>query len=384
MTDDTGTDDGPIDRRATMRRRAFLALGSGLAAGTALSGAVGGASTRDRPNRQETTTGNETAGPQRTTVEDRPEGVYVQPFLESMSMQGTAEVGDYAVALLYTVPHVFWTVTGSDRSRQPLSPDASAHVMAQVWDPETDTVLPEAGLSIEITRDGELVSEEVIYPMLSQRMGFHYGGNFTLDGDGTYGVRVSVGGLQIPRTGAFEGRFGEPATAELELTFTEATRSEIRIREIDQAGERGALRPMEMEALPLGRAPAPEELPGSVVGTAESGDARFAVSRVPADEAGRFTDGEPYLLASARTPYNDLVLPMMGVEAAVTRDGETAFEGRLERTLDPEAGYHYGAAVPGLAAGDTVALSVSTPPQVARHQGYETAFLDMPEMELTV
>jgi len=367
-----------------MKRRAFLALGSGLAAGPALSGAIGGASTGDRRNRRETTTDAETTTPQRTTVEDRPEGVYVQPFLESMSMQGTAQVGDYAVALLYTIPHVFWTVTGTERSRQPLSADASAHVMAQVWDPETNTVLPEVGLSIEISRDGALVSEEVIYPMLSQRMGFHYGGNFTLDGDGTYDVRLSVGGMQIPRTGAFEGRFGEPATADLELTFTEATRSEIRVRDIEQAGQRGALRPMEMETLPVGLAPAPEELPGSVLGSAESGDARFVASRVPADAADRFTDGDPYLLVSARTPYNDLVLPMMGVETTVTRNGETAFEGRLERTLDPEAGYHYGAAVPGLASGDELSLSVSTPPQVARHQGYETAFLDVPAMELTV
>jgi len=367
-----------------MRRRAFLALGSGLAAGTALSGAIGGASTGDRRDRQETATETETTAPQRTTVEDRPNGVYVQPFLESMSMQGTRQVGDYSVALLYTIPHVFWTVTGSERSRQPLSQDASAHVMAQVWDPETNTVLPEVGLSIEITRDGELISEEVIYPMLSQRMGFHYGGNFTLDGDGTYDVNVTVGGVQIPRTGAFEGRFGEGATAELELTFTEATRSEIRVREIEQAGQRGALRPMEMESLPLGRAPAPEELPGSVLGTAESGDARFVATRVPAADAGRFTDGEPYLLVSARTPFNGLVLPIMGLEATtMTRDGETAFEGRLQRTLDPEAGYHYGATVPGLESGDTIALSVSTPPQVARHQGYETAFLDMPEVELS-
>jgi len=367
-----------------MKRRAFLALGSGLAAGPALSGAIGGAARGDRRNRQETTTGTDTTTPQRTTVEDRPEGVYVQPFLESMSMQGTAQVGDYAVALMYTIPHVFWTVTGTERSRQPLSENAAAHVMAQVWDPETNTVLPEVGLSVEISRDGELVSEEVIYPMLSQRMGFHYGGNFTLDGDGTYDVRLSVGGMRIPRTGAFEGRFGESATADLELTFTEATRSEIRVRDLEQGGQRGAVRPMEMEMLPLGLAPAPEELPGSVVGTAESGGARFVASRVPADGAERFTDGDPYLLVSARTPYNGFVLPMVGLEAAVTRDGETAFEGRLERTLDPEAGYHYGAAVPGLASGDTIALSVSTPPQVARHQGYETAFLDMPATELTV
>ena len=375
-----------------MRRRTFLALGTGLAGGAGLTGATHGVSNRRRRGGQETTTAEETAtgeetttgeeSPRQTTVEDRPDGVYVQPFLESMSMQGTARTGDYAVALMYTIPHVFWTVTGDERSRQPLSQDASAHVMALVWDPETNTVLPEVGLSVEITQDGSLVSEEVIYPMLSQRMGFHYGANFTLPSDGTYTVNVSVGGMQIRRTGAFEGRFGESASAEIDLTFTEETRSQIQVRDIDQAGNRGALKPMEMGMAPVGTAPSPDGLPGSVVGTAESDDARFVVSRVPAENADRFTDGQPYLLVSARTPYNGLLLPMMGVEATVTRNGETAFDGLLERTLDPEANYHYGTGVEGLQSGDSLTLSVTTPPQVARHQGYETAFLEMSEMEL--
>ncbi|PSP55415.1 fe2+ transport protein [Halobacteriales archaeon QS_1_67_19] len=359
-----------------MNRRTFLALGTGLAVGARPVAATHGAPYRREQDRQ-------IPARQQTTVEDKPDGVYVQPFLETMSMQGTTEVGDYKVAVMYTIPHRFWTMTGTERAEQPLPGDASVHLMAQVWDPETGTVLPEVGLSVEITRDGDLVSEEVIYPMLSQRMGFHYGANFTLAGDGEYTVTLSIGGMQIRRTGAFEGRFGEAATAEIGLTYTEETRGEVQVREIDQAGQRGALKPMDMEMVPVGLAPASDDLPRTVVGTAESDDARFVVSRVPADEADRFTDGEPYLLVSARTPYNDLLLPMMGLEATVTRDGETVFDGRLERTLDSEVNYHYGTAVEGgLRSGDAIALSVAVPPQVARHQGYETAFLEMPETEL--
>lgn len=34
--------------------------------------------------------------------------------------------------------------------------------------------------------------------MLSQDMGFHYGDNFALEGDGTCAVTVSIGGMDTP------------------------------------------------------------------------------------------------------------------------------------------------------------------------------------------
>jgi hypothetical protein len=74
----------------------------------------------------------------------------------------------------------------------------------------------------------------------------------------------------------------------------------------------------------------------------------------------------------------------MGLEGTLTRDGETVFDGELVRTLHPEAKYHYGAAVPSVESGDTLSLSVTVPPQIARHEGYETAFLEMADTEVTL
>jgi len=48
----------------------------------------------------------------------------------------------------------------------------------------------------------------------------------------------------------------------------------------------------------------------------------------------------------------------------------------LTQTIDDEIGLHYGAAV-DIAFEDELRLTVETPPQVARHAGYETAFLNM-------
>jgi len=355
-----------------MDRRRFLALagtGTSLLAGC-LDGTSGETSTT-------TATDTPTASPTATDGE-LPDGIYVQPFREGMAMQGTATAGDLSVAFLYTSPHVFWTVNGESLSKTPKS--GNIHAMAVVWDTETGRIVPETGLSLEIERDGELVSQEVIYPMLSQRMGYHYGGNFGLDGDGEYTARVSVGAVPngVALTGDYAGRFREPSSAEVGFAFNETQRDRVRSEEIDAYGEPGAVRPMEMEMVPQATAPPREELPGEPLGAPNSDDALLVTGAVAGDEAPRF-DADTYLYVSPRSRYNGLVLPAMALEATVTRDGSERFAGQLTRTFDPALGYHYGADVGSLNAGDEVTLSVTVPPQTARHEGYERAFLEMPD-----
>jgi hypothetical protein len=327
------------------------------------------------------TDGTQSTGAGGTPTPDRPAGVYVQTFRERMSMQGTAESGDYAFALMATVPHTFWTVTGDERSKTAIEDGDSLHLMATVWDPVSRTVLPDTGLSVELSRDGSLVSQEVIYPMLSQPMGFHYGGNFSLEGDGTYTATLSVGGTTVRRTGAFRGQFGEPASVEIPLEFTSATREEMASRPFDRGGEPGALRPMDAP-FPQSVAPAPEELPGTLRGEATVDDARLVVTVLDTAPSGVDGDG-PYLAVSARTRYNGYVVPAMALDATLTRNGETVFDGALRRTLDSDLRYHYGAAVDGVESGDELTLSVRTIPQVARHEGYETAFRRMGDVTVT-
>ena len=358
-----------------MDRRRFLHRGVGLSAAL-LAGC-------NRPDIGATTT--RSTGTATPTGEGDGDGVYVQSFVERMAMAGRTRAGEYAVALLVTIPHRFWTVTTRERAAVPIADDDSVHLMALVWDPETRTVLPGTGLSVELTRDGRLVSEEVIYPMLSQRMGFHYGGNFALPGDGTYAVDVSVGALPangVRTTGAFEGRFADPATGTIDLAYTPETRNQVSSRAVDRGGDPGALAPMDSD-LPIGRAPDSSALPGDVIGTARSGDARFLVTLLDTAPAG--VDGSgPYLAVSPRTPYNRLAIPGMKLRGRLARGDRTVTSATLSRTLDPTLGYHYGATLPATESGDRLWLTVATPPQVARHEGYERAFLVMPDMELTL
>jgi hypothetical protein len=275
--------------------------------------------------------------------------------------------------LLYSYPHRFWNVNGDDVSLTEIDRDDAVHLMASVWDRETGTVLPETGLSAEIYRDGSLVSQEAIYPMLSQPMGFHYGANFALDGDGTYDVRLSVGAIPTRRTGAFEGRFADPATVDIPFEYSESAKAEIDFRELEDAGTPGAVDPMSMGSLPTAIAPAESDLPGTVLGSGTSNDARLVVTALDDPPSG--VDGSgTYLAVSARSRYNRMVIPAMSLSATLDRDGETVAEAALERTLDPELGYHYGTVVEAVEEGDDLTLSVTVQPQTARHEGYETAF----------
>ena len=356
-----------------MERRRFLGLvgaGSTLLAGC--SGISGDTSTP---------TATETATPAGT--EDLPDGIYVQRFRETMSMQGMQSAGPYRVAFMYAAPHVFWNVNGSELSKTPRSGDI--HGMAVVFHEETGTVIPETGLSLEILQGEELVTQEVIYPMLSQRMGYHYGANFGLDGDGEYTARVSVGAVPdaVALTGEYEGQFREASTAEIPFAFNTEEREKVQVQELDAYGQQGAVKPMEMGMLPQATAPPTEELPGTVLGEPLSDGAKLTTTVLEGDSASRF-DASTYLAVSARTRYNRLVLPAMAMDATVTRGSETVYDGPLTRTLDSDLDFHYGASLDSLESGDEVTLSVSTPPQVARHEGYERAFLEMDDVTMTV
>lgn len=359
-----------------MRRRAFLlATGATTIAGSALAGCLGQLGLR-----------TQSAWRDPPLVENRPQAVYYPAITEGMAMYGMTTAGPYNVALMYSYPHRFWPVSGEETEKIVVKPDDSVHLMATIWDAQSGTVIPiNAGLSAEITQNGELVSEEVIYPMLSQQMGFHYGANFPLDGDGTYTAEVSIGGTQMNRTDRFAGQFGKPVTATFEFEFRSKELYDLPLRRLpDKQGKRGAVPPMEMEMdVPVGKAPTKGALPGTALGTRRSGDAQFILCATSGRSEQRGTNGSTRLAAFPRTPYNRIVLPFMSLSATVSRDGERVFREPLETTLSPNFGYHYTALVGNLRPDDDVTLTVETPPQVARHDGYETAFLDMPKMRFS-
>jgi hypothetical protein len=346
-------------------------------------------------------------------VEDPPEAVYVPSHRDPFVMQSPVTAGDYALMPHFSYPHRFWLVDGDETEEVLPTLDDSLHLMVAFWDRQTGQLLPvDAGATLSVSRDGDPVETVAPWPMLSQTMGFHFGDNIPLSGDGTYTVEVTVNPLrEVRKTGGFADRFEETRTTTFEFEWTDDRRrslvDDIEYIEEDQRGEPGALEPMQHGEMGMGDGnmsmdgegtsadsgaasgggpdmgdmPGPslrpaEEYPGTDLGVHESGDATFVVRYL---EDSRLATGDGgYLLVSPRTPYNRLPLPDLSLSLSLPE--ETL---GLTQTLDDELGVHYGGSV-DLSAGEQFDLVVDGPPQVARHRGYETAFLEMPPMTVEV
>ena len=351
-------------------RRAFLA-GVGAAGVAGLAGCAG----------FQLESGNQ----EPPLVENRPDGVYVPTHTEGMGMAGMASDGAYSCALTYSFPHRFWTITGNDTTQVEVGNSDSLHLMPIVWHSETGIIPSDVNPTVTMSRNGETPVDGLSpWAMLSQRMGFHFGDNVELPEQGEYDVTVSVGTGGDRRTGSLADAGG--AEFEFTLDYQVSELNGLPFEDIPPArqGTLGSVQPMQMDMVPLMQAPTEDALPGSVRGTAESGDARFAVTVV--DDAEPFGGGadQQFLAVSPRTPYNRFPLPLLSLSGTVTRGGETVYDGYLNEWLDADLGIAYGAVVDGVADGDELTITVDTPPQVSRHEGYETAFLNMPDATLTL
>ena len=353
-----------------MERRNMIRSGIGLLGGTLLGGCLRSLGFK-----------KQSAWRDPPLVSDRPNAVYYPAVIEEMAMYGKSTVNGLSVALMYSFPHRFWTVTGQEKNKVVVGKNDSLHLMVSVWDTETKMVLP-TNVELEIRNGDEMVTQLSPWPMHSPSMGFHYGDNVSLPDEGTYTATIRVNPVQARRTRVFKEQFSDATTTMIDFTFdNEKTYENIEIRRLgEKAGERGSVE-LAMKNMPAGRALPKSELPGQIVGETMSGDARFIMTRL--DNGSRFGEGT-YLAISPRTPYNRIILPLMSLSATVIREGTTVFDGILQETLDPELGYHYGANIENLESGDTIKIMVDAPPQTARHDGYETAFFEMPPMEVSI
>ncbi|MFP8888774.1 hypothetical protein ACLI4U_03260 [Natrialbaceae archaeon A-CW2] len=371
-------------------------------------------------------------------VENRPDAVYMPPSIEEMGTYGQASNGEYAVDLAFTFPHRFWLVAG-DTERVDVTTDDTMHLMMTIWEAETGMLLP-VDSTLEIRDDdGAVVHSDPPWSMLSQRMGFHYGDNITLPGEGAYTARVVTGPVSARRTGHLADRLEGTATFEIDFEYARSDLHDLELTLIDEdeRGQPGALEAMDHSdhahhgdhdhddhgdtpddghsdahddghhdhdhdhedghhdgeghgGHPQLGGPPLEDLPGTHVGTETSADASISLRYLEVErfgEADGSTDGSEgseqedteenqYIAVYPRTPYNDFPLPFMAISVTLEEDDSTILETTLQETVDHELGHHYGASASEIAAADTAIVTVDTPPQVARHDGYETAFFE--------
>ncbi|MGM0446871.1 MAG: DUF7350 domain-containing protein [Methanobacteriota archaeon] len=456
MTRDTTHTDRTEPRTSHSRRR-LLALGAGVGAG-ALGGCLtdsetgvsdggsangsDGGSARERGDENGSAGGDGAGGdggaPSLPSVEDPPAATYVPTHFEAMRRLDPVDAGEYRLEPMVTYPHRFWNVTGDRVEEAAPTDDHDVHLMVTVRDAETGRILPAStGLQVTVGREGESGAPTVPWPMISQEMGFHFGDNLSLDGDGTYEATVRVGAIDARKTGSFEGRFAEPATGSFTFEYDRAFRESVigdiaYVQEESDWGVRGAMAngslgrgggrsygdashdgPDHVDAQRQdadrdhrgerrweaqvgdrrygtywrgpeeGELPPAAHLPGRLQGEPAIGDALLATSLLPPES--RFVDGDArYLVVSPRTPYNRSMLPMAAIDYALSRGGNGVASGALDTALDDEIGYHYGTPLDDIASGDRLSLSVATAANVSRHAGYETALLETGEVEVSL
>jgi uncharacterized protein involved in high-affinity Fe2+ transport len=347
-----------------MQRRDALRSGVALLGGASLAGCLD-------------TLGSESTW--RDLVVDRPEAVYVPPEIHGMATWASVNADGYDLTLFASRPHGFWTVTGTETNQVAMREAHSVHLMAAVHEPASGRYLP-AEVRVSIPYEGES-TDRTLWPMLSQRMGPHYGDNVALPGPGTYPATVQVlpaGIRHRDRTTRFD-----PGVHEVEFEYDPAAIEALdrTVLDEDRRGEPGAVEPMGHgrgehaeggshveghSAVPT--APSVEAF-STHLKTGTAGDCRVVVA----------LDGN-YLIASMRTPYNGFPLAFASLSARIDRAGSSETLA-LSESFDPELGHHYGAPV-DLDGGERVTIAVETPPQLARHEGYETAFLDRGEFSL--
>ncbi|MFD1564896.1 iron transporter [Haloarchaeobius amylolyticus] len=397
-----------------MNRRTFLRRATPLSAAIAVAGCTtpdGGADDRNASDgaRENETERDGDAGVGTAPIpmlEDPPDAVYRPGHRTAMRMLEPIDAGAYRLAPMLSYPHPFWLVTGSDRELVEPTADRGIHLMLVVWDPETGVVLPgNVEPRATITGADGWTETRPLWPMLSQEMGIHFGDNVTLPGDGRYTVSVDLPPLSTRRTGAFAERFDDGASATFDFTYDQAFREAvvdgIELLERDRWGTRGALEPMGngddgnegmQSEIPYSALPPAQDYPGTPLrepdtesqdGLAQSGDAAFVITLL--ESGSRLAGGDDrYLLVSPRTPYNRVPLTNMSLRVVVERDGSTVVDRDLVGTLDDAVGFHYGRTVGTVRPGDSVTVTVESPPQLARHQGYETAFFGMEPLEFVV
>jgi hypothetical protein len=247
--------------------------------------------------------------------------------------------------------------------------------MASLWHTETETVFPVAsGLRVRVAHPNGDVTRRAMWPMLTQNMGFHFGDNILIPEWGNHEITVDIGSPALQPQNRLQSSFVGTESVSTEINLQLSKRNRIAVdRQSQRRGNHTAAPPMEMSDHPLSFAPWPGELPGRLLGRETSGDGVFLL----------FAEDDS-LVVSPRTPFNRFILPLMSLSASVERDGETVSERRLTPAIDATRQYHYRSPVEDIQSGDTVRISVDAPPQTARHIGYESAFLEMPDVTVTV
>lgn len=355
-----------------MNRRKFI----GAVTTPTLLGLAG--CTENDDTQTETTTNTETTTPEASELR----GSYVHTHKDEMQMIGMQSDGRLNVALMYAVPHEFFLTTGTRTQKVEVRERDTMHLMVSVWDGESKTLAPSVEPSVTVYKDDEEVTNFNPWAMLSQQMGFHFGDNIQISGEANYRFEIALNEESSALEDDLQGVFDE-STFTFEKEFNPFDAQGLGQMDAENAGDAGAIPPMDMGMMPVPVQPEYSEMPIEMTDPQYSNDMAVAVGALSSDIEYSDQPGSR-LVVSPQTRYNRYLMPLMSVAAVVERDGEIIYEGSLQSSLHQDLGLFYGVNVSNFRDGDTVNVAIKAPSQVARGLGYEEAFLKTETFKFTL
>jgi hypothetical protein len=130
---------------------------------------------------------------------------------------GTALWQGMRIQARTSAPATFVLFDGTNQQLvRPTSKD-SFHLMVTLADKETNYAIPYSSVWATIRKDGKIVFDERLWPMISRWMGPHYGNNVALPAAGTYNLSLLVSPPVAARHLEYKGLWLKPH--KVNLTF---------------------------------------------------------------------------------------------------------------------------------------------------------------------
>ncbi|ELY94934.1 hypothetical protein C482_17713 [Natrialba chahannaoensis JCM 10990] len=329
----------------------------------------------------------------RELIVDPPGGIYVPPKIDGILEYDSETESGLEISLSAMRPHSFWTGAGTERARADLRSHHTLHLMASVRDAESEVAVPTTVTTrIEHADSGDstdspdatdtantaadTVDQRTPWPMRSQRMGFHYGDNISLPGEGTYKATIRLDPPTIHLADEFADRIDQPVTITIQFEYNPAAIDVLERTLLDEGEGRGERRALEF----MGHASEPVSPTSSAVAHSATGDdIVVTLGRADVSDGAQVSSEateDTQLAIGVRTRYNRYPVPFAGLSVESVRDGGRQYITEAQETIDPDRGHHYRAGFEEgiLESADELAVSLDVPPQVALHEGYETAF----------
>jgi Fe2+ transport protein len=145
------------------------------------------------------------------------------PTAMPMVPLGQADWEGIKIATMTSAPATFILMNGSKQQFVRPTPKDSFHLMVTMSDASTGFAIPYSSVWATIRKDGKIVFDERLWPMVSRYMGPHFGNNVALPGAGLYHLSLLVSPPAAARHLEYKNLWLEPHRVNLAFRWVPKT-----------------------------------------------------------------------------------------------------------------------------------------------------------------